>query len=78
MVSKLIILAVIVFGVVAVAQMMRVYELSSKLRNKSEADISNRDNKFNANLMLLFMLFMFGGFIWLMLIRSYNVQSLLM
>ena len=67
MVSKLVVLAVIVLGVIAVAQLMRVYELSSKLRNKNEAEISNRDNKLNANLMLIFMFFLFGGFIWLML-----------
>ena len=67
MVSKLVVLAVIVLGVIAVAQLMRVYELSSKLRNRNEAEISNRDNKLNANLMFLFMLFFFGGFIWLML-----------
>ncbi|MCH2229044.1 MAG: cytochrome c oxidase subunit II [Crocinitomicaceae bacterium] len=67
MVTKLVILAVIVLGVIAIAQLMRVYEISSKLRNKNEAEISNRDNKFNANLMLLFMFILFGGFIWLML-----------
>lgn len=66
MVTKLIILAVIVLGVIAVAQLMRVYELSSKLRNKSEAEISNRDNRLNANLMMAFMIALFGGFIYLM------------
>lgn len=66
MVTKLIILAVIVLGVIAVAQLMRVYELSSKLRNKSEAEISNRDNRLNANLMMAFMIVLFGGFIYLM------------
>ena len=66
MVTKLVILAVIVFGVIALAQLMRVYELSSKLRNKNEAEISNRDNKLNATLMFGFMFFMFFGFIWLM------------
>ena len=59
MVTKLVILAVIVFGVIALAQLMRVYELSSKLRNKKESEISNRDNKMNATLMMAFMLFMF-------------------
>lgn len=67
MVTKLVILAVIVLGVIAVAQLMRVYELSSKLGNKEEGEISNRDNRFNANMMLIFMLVLFGGFIWLML-----------
>ncbi|MBL4862344.1 MAG: cytochrome c oxidase subunit II [Crocinitomicaceae bacterium] len=67
MVTKLVILLVIVLGVVALAQLMRVYELSSKLDKKSESDISNRDNRLNAKLMLLFMIATFIGFIWLML-----------
>ena len=67
MVEKLVIIAVIILGVIAIAQLMRVYEISSKLRKNNEAEISTRDNKLNANLMLLFMLAMFGGFIWLML-----------
>ena len=64
MVTKLIILLVIVLGVVAVAQMMRVYELSSKMTKKSEHEISNRDNVFNARLMLLFMVLFFAQFIY--------------
>ena len=67
MVTKLIVLLVIVLGVVAVAQMMRVYELSSKMTKKSEHEISNRDNVFNARLMLLFMVVFFAQFIYLML-----------
>lgn len=65
MVTKLIILLVIVLGVVALAQMLRVYELSSKLTNKKENEISNRDNQFNAMLMLVFMFALFASFIWL-------------
>ena len=64
---KLFVLIVIVLGVLAIAQLVRLYELSSKLRNRREEDIPNRDNKLNANLLLAFMIFMFGGFIWLML-----------
>ncbi len=67
MVTKLITLLVIVLGVVAIAQLTRVYELSSKLRKTGEHDISNRDNRLNAKMMLIFMFFLFGGFIWLML-----------
>jgi cytochrome c oxidase subunit 2 len=67
MITKLIILLVIVLGVLALAQMMRVYELSSKLSGKEEGEISNRDNRMNANFMLIFMIALFGGFIWLML-----------
>ena len=65
--SKLIVLIVIVLGVLAIAQLVRLYELSSKLRNRREEDIPNRDNRLNAFLMLAFVIFMFGGFIWLML-----------
>jgi len=67
MVTKLIILLVIVLGIIAAAQLMRLYELSSKLRKEGEHDISNRDNRLNAGLMLVFMFILFGGFIWLML-----------
>ena len=66
MVTKLITLGVIVLGVVALAQLMRVYELSSKLRKTGEHDISNRDNMVNAKLWIAFMVFLYGGFIWLM------------
>lgn len=65
MITKLITLAVIVLGVIAIAQLMRLYELSSKLRKTGEHDISNRDNQLNAKLMLAFMFVLFGGFIWL-------------
>ena len=67
MVNKLVIIGVIILGVIAIAQLIRVYEISSKLRGKNEGEISTRDNRFNANMMLLFMFFFFGGFIWLML-----------
>jgi cytochrome c oxidase subunit 2 len=65
--SKLIALIVIVLGAIAVAQLVRVYELSSKLRNRGEHEVSTGDNNLNAKLMLAFMIFFFGGFIWLMM-----------
>ena len=46
--------------------MVRLYELSSKLRNRREEDVTNRDNKLNANLLLAFMIFFYAGFIYLM------------
>ncbi len=63
---KLITIIVIVLGVLAVSQLVRLYELSSKLRNRREEDITNRDNKLNANLMLTFMILFYAGFIYLM------------
>jgi cytochrome c oxidase subunit 2 len=65
--SRLIVLIVIVLGVLAIAQLVRLYELSSKLRDRREEEITNRDNKLNAGLLLGFVVFLFGGFIWLML-----------
>ena len=50
----------------AVAQLVRLYELSSKLRNRREEDITNRDNKLNANLLLVFMFAFYGFFLYLM------------
>ncbi|TNE56246.1 MAG: cytochrome c oxidase subunit II [Bacteroidetes bacterium] len=62
---KLITLIVIVLGVLALAQLVRVYELSSKLRNRREEDITHRDNKANATLMLLFMILSYVGYFYL-------------
>jgi cytochrome c oxidase subunit 2 len=64
---KLITIIVIVLGVLAVSQLVRLYELSSKLRNRREEDVTNRDNKLNANLLLAFMIFFYAGFIYLMM-----------
>lgn len=64
--SKLIALLVIALGVIAVAQLVRLYELSSKIRKQGEHEVNNRDNKLNAKLMLVFMAFLFVGFVYLM------------
>lgn len=66
MVAKLVTVLVIVLGVITLAQLMRLYEASNKLRNKGEHDISNSDNDLNAKAMIAFMILLFGGFIWLM------------
>jgi cytochrome c oxidase subunit 2 len=65
--SKLIALIVIVLGVVAIAQLVRMYELSSKLGKRQEHDFNYRDNNLNGKLMIVFMFFQFFGFIYLML-----------
>ncbi|MBI1837881.1 MAG: cytochrome c oxidase subunit II [Flavobacteriia bacterium] len=65
--GKLIAIIVIVLGVVALAQLVRVYELSSKLRNKGENEVDSKDNRLNGRLMLGFMAFFYIGFIYLML-----------
>lgn len=64
--SKLIFLIVVVLGVVAIAQLVRLYELSYKLRKRGEHEISNRDNRLNANLMLIFGILFLGSMVYLM------------
>lgn len=64
--SKLIFLVVVVLGVVAIAQLVRLYELSSKLRKRGEHEISHRDNRLNAKMLLLFMFLFLGGMVYLM------------
>ncbi len=65
--SKLIILLVIVLGVIAIAQLVRVNELTAKHTNRKDSDVPHRDNILNANLMLVFMIAFYASFIWLML-----------
>jgi cytochrome c oxidase subunit 2 len=62
---KFIALIVIVLAILAVAQLTRIYELTSKLRNRNETDVDYRDNKMNANLLLLFGIGMFVSYIWM-------------
>jgi len=64
--NKLIILIVVILGAIAIAQLVRLYEISSKFRKTSENEISNRDNNLNGKMMLGFMIFLFVGFIYLM------------
>jgi len=63
---KLIVLVVIVLAVIAVAQLMRVYELTSKIRNRREEDIDLRTNNINASLMMWFLAAFFGSLIYML------------
>ena len=62
---KFVVLVVIVLAVIAIAQIMRVYELSSKIRGKKEEDIDLRVNNINASLMLIFLIVFFASFFWM-------------
>ena len=64
--NKLIIILIVVIGAVAISQLVRVYELTAKLRKHGEHEIPTRDNYLNSKLMLAFMIFQFGGFIYLL------------
>ena len=63
---KFVVLVVIVLTVIAIAQIMRVYELSAKIRGKKEEDIDLRVNNINASLMLIFVIVFFGSFFWML------------
>ena len=64
---KLLIVLVILFGIFAIVQLVRVYELTSRLRGKREEDISAGDNRLNATLMWLFPFPYFILFLWLII-----------
>lgn len=70
--STLLLILVVVLGVIAIGQIARIYHLAASLRTRREEDISDADNKLNANLMLLFVFAFFGFFIWL-LVRFHGV-----
>ncbi len=63
--EKLLALVAIVLVIIAIGQYMRIYQLTLDISDKREEDISDTDNKFNANMMLLFMLAFFGSFVYL-------------
>lgn len=51
---KFLIIIVIVLVIITAAQLMKVYEHSSRLRGKDEADVTDGETKFNAGMLLLF------------------------
>lgn len=65
--GKFLTILVILLVVVALAQIARVYELSSELRKRKEEEVPDADNRFNARFFLVFMIALFGSFIWLTL-----------
>lgn len=62
---KLLILLVGVLGIIAIAQLTKVYELTRGLRKTREEEISPADNKLQANLLLVWMFIFFGSVIYL-------------
>jgi cytochrome c oxidase subunit 2 len=63
--SNLLILGVIVLGVVLLAQVTRVYELTSKLTGRKEYEVSDSENRTHANLWVIYLIAFFAFFIWL-------------
>lgn len=61
---KFTVVAVILLGVILIAQLIRVFELAAQLRGAKEENISVSDNRLNGTLFLLFMLALFGFVIY--------------
>jgi cytochrome c oxidase subunit II len=56
---------VVVFGIILVSQLVRIYELVTVLKGGANDDeVTQSESKLNANLMLLFLFAFFGFFIW--------------
>lgn len=62
--TTFLVILVVLLAVVLIAQLIRVFELASELRGKEANEITERDNKMNAGLMMLFMIAFFGFCFW--------------
>lgn len=51
---------VVLSGIILIARLIRVFELTTELRGVSQEVTSHKDNKMNAGLMMLFMIAFFG------------------
>jgi len=66
--NKFLIFIVVVLGVLALIQLVKVYEMTSKVRNdKSEEVVTPGENLSQASLFLVFMVALFGSVVYLML-----------
>ena len=63
--ERFIIVLVVVIAIIAISQLLRVYQLASQLKGHREEDISKKDNQMNATLWLVFMVSFYIFFIWL-------------
>lgn len=64
---KLGILIIVVLAIIVIAQLAKLYNLSLKLKNQKEENVTPEENKGNAIMMLGFMAFLFIGTIYLTL-----------
>ena len=64
---KLITLLVVIAGVIALAQLAKVGQLTSLIRNKKEEDISDADTRLNGGLFIAFMVAFYASFIFLII-----------
>jgi cytochrome c oxidase subunit 2 len=62
--DKLLLVLIIVLVVISIAQIAKMYQVTSELAKKKEEEVSPTSNRINANLLLLFMIVLFVTFIW--------------
>jgi cytochrome c oxidase subunit 2 len=62
---KLLVILIVVLAIIAIVQLSKVYEFSRALRKSKEEEISEADNKLNANLMFWWMVVFFLSTIFL-------------
>lgn len=62
--EKLLLILVIVLAIVGLAQLAKVYQITTELSKKREEEISPTSTRVNANLLLIFMIALFAFFIW--------------
>lgn len=65
---KFLIIIVIVLVIITAAQLMKIYEHSSRLRGKDEADVTDGETKFNAGMLLLFYIALMIGSTYLFIV----------
>lgn len=67
--DTLLIIIISLLAIVAITQIVRVFELSSDLRSKDGSDpqerFTDKDNRNQGILLLVFLVFMLGGFVWM-------------
>lgn len=57
---------VIILGIVALAQLIKVFELTTALKGASDDEVPTRDNKMNGTLMLLFYIALMISYVYLL------------
>jgi len=56
-----------VLALVAITQIVRIFELSSAIKGEKEEVTTDKDNRNQALLLLVFLIFMLGSFVWMMI-----------
>lgn len=66
--ETVLIIIVAVLGLVAIAQAVRVMELSAEIKGDNDAgNVNDKDNRTQGFLFLIFLVFLIGGFVWMVL-----------